>query len=296
MLFWLPHIPVRVGDNPAGPGVSFLRTSDVGSIITAALVVIRVITSSWSGLVVWRSIYLLMEKSDIDIRQINWMVTWKLLRPSTLGSALSTSHKNKTSSSSRTEHKHAKIYHIYVAEILILTWPATLSPILTSAVNWRSRVIETQEFYSLFDEVSGASSVVSIGWWDAYLNHDFVREMFLKLIFRRLKDLVKYRLPEENCRLYLPAVLKYDEAKKATERALTYPCIEIGDIRWTNPHENVSEVQESFGAEIYSEVFATTYNFYTGLLGHVQFTDTAKFPSWLSEKQRYLQLLYCGDF
>lgn len=206
---------MRVGDNPIGTRLTFLRTSDVTSIITAVQVVIRVITSSWSGLVVWRSMYFLMEKSDINIRQIKWMVTWRFLRPATFGSALCTSRANKTSSSSQREHKHAKIYHIHAAVILILMWPATLSaPILTGAVDWKIRrhVIKAKEFHSLFDEASGASSVISIRAWDAYLNFAGMRKELLKAVLLFLKDLSEYRLSEENCRLYLPDVLQYKEA------------------------------------------------------------------------------------
>jgi hypothetical protein len=82
MILWIPQIPLRLDGNDWEPGVSFLKSSDITSIVTAALVAVRIITTSWSGLVAWRCVFLLMEKGDIDIQQLNWTISHNCLVPS----------------------------------------------------------------------------------------------------------------------------------------------------------------------------------------------------------------------
>jgi hypothetical protein len=58
-----------------------LGVGAINTYMTILLVIVRIITTSWSATVAWRSVFYLMEKGNIDIRQLNWRVSWKIGRP-----------------------------------------------------------------------------------------------------------------------------------------------------------------------------------------------------------------------
>lgn len=83
ILLLLPGRIARSNLYPEIVGVhgTWLNVSDITTIISAVLTVIRLPITSWSGTVAWRCGFLLMEKGNIDLRQLNWMVSWKMPRP-----------------------------------------------------------------------------------------------------------------------------------------------------------------------------------------------------------------------
>lgn len=85
-----------------------------------------------------------MEKGDIDLRQINSMVSWKLLRPAEfLGWTRNIRRLFSNEKSIPTQKSKAcSIYWYHVAFILFLMWPAALGgPLLPGSVHWIPRSI-----------------------------------------------------------------------------------------------------------------------------------------------------------
>jgi hypothetical protein len=167
-------------------GVKFanlLRVADINTCMAMALVFIRVTTASWTGTVAW-NVFLLMEKGDIDLQQLNSLVSWKLFRPSKLSEWMYNLSQGLTCSESpvrQYSRRQHSIYGIYVAFILLLMWPATLSaPLLTSAIDWLR--------YTLFipdKPVTDAGGYIR-GWgggpqdtWDEYQRSTAVRQYFV---------------------------------------------------------------------------------------------------------------------
>lgn len=68
--------------NHDGLNHTWLSVSGINACLTASLVAVRVTASSWSSIVAWRFVFLLIEKGGIDLRQLNSMISWKLLLPS----------------------------------------------------------------------------------------------------------------------------------------------------------------------------------------------------------------------
>jgi hypothetical protein len=151
---------------------SRLTVGKLTGIITVVLVLIRITTTSWSGVVAWRSTFALMEKDNIDLQQLNTLVTWKIFRPVVsmaharnffrISPDKSLQHHESTQSSS--------IRAFYIATVMLLMWPATLSaPLVTSAIEWLPAFIDAPEVPYM--DTSGTGQKISLWSW-----REFVRE------------------------------------------------------------------------------------------------------------------------
>jgi hypothetical protein len=115
-----------------------------------------------------------MEKGDIDIRQLNTMVSKKVLLPFgvfnwirvTFRSSLNRSNYTRVSGNG---HKISSIlYTAFVAIILLLMWPAALSaPLLSGSVDWIEQSLDNTAF---LQEPDGTN--ISLSAWASYLIQD----------------------------------------------------------------------------------------------------------------------------
>ncbi|KAI5800464.1 hypothetical protein FPQ18DRAFT_301090 [Pyronema domesticum] len=302
ILFWLSGKAMRFNDNIVMEGVSFLRTSDILTIITAVLVVIRTVTASWSSLVAWRCVFLLMEKGDIDIRQANWTVSWKLLRPISFGWSGWFCTPEKSSGESYMAHNSnpgtAKFYRYCVSIILLLMWPAIFSaPLLTSSVEWvpnvELTVLKTDEVkryqpYWKEDEI----------WYD-YLENVIARRNLVDIMLRIFTYMSQAGVSPENCRTHFnPLRLDVNEnlniQSNRTLHNLTFPCIEISDVQWTKNETDINRLNRIVGDYQRSEVGAYNYYLSSGYVNQVQIVDMGDFPSWELQKRKYIQEKFCN--
>jgi hypothetical protein len=67
-----------------------LGVAGINACVTAALVVTRLASPSWSSTVAWRCAFLLMEKGQIDLKQLNRLVSWKVFLPCNLWKCIRT--------------------------------------------------------------------------------------------------------------------------------------------------------------------------------------------------------------
>lgn len=114
---------------------------DINSAITTAQVFVRIVTSCWPSMVAWQCVFLLMEKGDIDLGQLNSLVSWKSFRPAMLMEWTYTLTRIFSPEAPINQHRNrsrcCNTYGIYVALVLLLMWPASFSaPLLTSSVDW----------------------------------------------------------------------------------------------------------------------------------------------------------------
>jgi hypothetical protein len=126
----------------------WLTSGNINTLISSVLVIIRITIASWSSTVAWRSAFLLMERGNIDLCQVNTMVSWKILQARNLlsgvyGVAVAGILWTPVEKSNQ---KAKNMYALFVASILILMWPATWgAPLLISAVEWLPKEITVRE-------------------------------------------------------------------------------------------------------------------------------------------------------
>lgn len=90
--------------------------SDISTILSATLLVLRLILAAWAGPLCWRTLFFLMEKIGLRRRDLEWLIGYGFFPPST-------------------HLRHAFI--ILIAAILTSTLCAqSASPILTGSITW----------------------------------------------------------------------------------------------------------------------------------------------------------------
>jgi hypothetical protein len=180
-----------------------------------------------------------MEKGDIDLHQLNSLISWKLLRPVKFMKGKCALHRllSKESTILDLKKRPRDEYGIYVAFVLLLMWPATISaPLLTSAVDWlpHYRLLSAQP---INESASNSNSTTRYLNWQEYLQSDIFREYFygpITLEYARFllasNALGTHILNQGRCR-HINKLTTYP-ANMPIHDAI-YPCIEIGDIIWS---------------------------------------------------------------
>jgi hypothetical protein len=242
VLILLPNRIARSDLYPdiAGWTTTWLSVSSITSIISGALTVLRLPITSWSSTVAWRCAFLLMEKGDIDLRQINSMVSWKLLRPAEVTGPFRKLFSKKAPTKLEIKTKNSSYYTSYVTIILVLMWPAALSaPILSGAVDW-------QPYTQPFLYKSNSDPNAGIAAWENYLSG----EKGTAARGDRVKQAVRYAsmiadndkpLGLGHCR----SISKEKNYKVGDQvNGDTYPCIGIGKVEWIPANGDVIPIQK----------------------------------------------------
>jgi hypothetical protein len=87
-----------------------------------------------------------MEKGQIDLKQLNRLVSWKVFLPCNLWKCIRSLFRTHGPRIRSPQQVAEKRNGIYVATILLLMWPATLSaPVLTSAIDWKVHTTYTDD-------------------------------------------------------------------------------------------------------------------------------------------------------
>ena len=117
LIFFVDGRQFNAGSPPQA-FTSSLYQVHVSGLISLANTALRPIISVCRGLLVWRSIYILLDKRGITINELNRLATWNL---PTLSAAASNARKT----------------WIYWPLVVLLLWPAQYaSPLVQSSVAW----------------------------------------------------------------------------------------------------------------------------------------------------------------
>jgi hypothetical protein len=232
-------------------GKLILRVGDVTTLISAALVIVKLLVSSWTTLIVWACGHHLLynarpskingDKSEAaKAKDVSFMMRWKL--PSWIKPPFS-----KPS----TPHE----WVISVA-LLIGTFQAFISPVLTGAVNWTSTSVPVDTSV----RVAAVDPQANFGSWYWY-NYDYnptglSRRQYLRtaagyasMVWSDVSTVSKsgISLMGNGCR----HVVTNSEAVGPNSTLLNavMPCIKINNIKWHNASDVVSRSQWVYVAD-----------------------------------------------
>jgi hypothetical protein len=173
-------------------------------------------------------------------------------------------------------------------------WPATMSaPLLTSALDWETRYFDVPEkLYTVQDGNDPPSNLYFTTWHD-YLEMSQFRRFLVYEAVSIFEEMKAAELPADNCRLYVRPGL----VSTANVQDLTYPCIDIGPIRWIKPQDplNFPIYQQMFALKQLSYVTGNTFTMTSGQATQVQLIDNELFPPWPYDRKKYLENIYCED-
>jgi hypothetical protein len=135
-------------------------------------------------------------------------------------------------------------------------------------------------------------------WYD-YLENVVARRNLVDIMFRIFNYMSQAGVSPDNCRTHFkPLRLDVNEnlniQSNHTLHNLTFPCIEISDIQWTNNETDISRLNRIVGEYQRSEVGAYNYYLSSGYVNQVQIVDMGDFPSWTSQKRKYIQEKFCN--
>jgi hypothetical protein len=99
----------------------FMQASDITTMVSAAVVVVRIASASWATISAWRCAFIILEHGGVMLQNFNRIVSWKLYWPGWTGWTKETT--------------------IACLSLLLLT-PATLvTPVITGAFGWEETMI-----------------------------------------------------------------------------------------------------------------------------------------------------------
>lgn len=189
-------------------GYPRLQASDITTAISAALVIVRLVTNTWVAVATWRCVYILLEKTGLSLPQLNSLVAHKvpLKFPGSSG------------------------YSWLITAVLVLMLPAQLAaPLVSGAVGWNDMVMTVGGYYitsSLLDPASASTQE----YWAQYLNDVGSRYSVVSgsTIYRG------WLFPEESVLGQAPCrrVMWTELAVNSTIDKITIPCLEIHSIKW----------------------------------------------------------------
>jgi hypothetical protein len=118
-----------------------LRVSDVTSLISSALMVIRFFVSAWTGVVIWNCVFILLERQGLTLLQINRIVSFYL----------------------PPVPEHPETHRVVLLLLLVIP-QQFISPILTGAVDWNPAL----EYSTLSQVKSGKALPSALTSWYYY--------------------------------------------------------------------------------------------------------------------------------
>ncbi|KAF5554636.1 multidrug resistance-associated abc transporter [Fusarium mexicanum] len=144
-VYWLNGKSFEINGSP-NPGTR-LTQSDVTTLFSAAMVVGRIICTTWQALAAWRCAFILLEKTGLSLATTSRLISWQAPTPSML-----------RASSSR------KGTRAVVALILLLAWPAQIaSPLASGSLSWAPSTVYDSPISSI--SLSGAPALLNPWKW-----------------------------------------------------------------------------------------------------------------------------------
>jgi len=256
----------------------YLQTSDVATAIAAGLVLVRITTASWSSMVAWRCVYILLEKDRLDLRQLNTIISWKIYPTDLFGR----SRKPKRTSISTSQSR--SVFRVWASIVLVLMWPASLgAPLLTSAVNWDS----DHEFTPRTNLNPHSGNHSSTEAWRLFQTSSTDRR---NTVVRAVSNVGRMTmntngLQLDSCR-HVVSVQGLEAGAKVENDV--FPCIETGDIKWSSLPSDIEKKLH------YTRIFSliNTEMFVSGQIGAVALFDLGQLESALKFRASSQQ---CGE-
>lgn len=182
---------------------TYLRASDITTVITGALVIVRIASTSWSALASWRCVYVLLENNGLDLEQLDWMVSWRLPR-------------TKTGK-----------YSWLVILTLCLIWPSQFAaPLLSGAVDLKS-----VEGFAPNGSVWMRGADANYSWYAESVNYRRPRVNQAVMEFASVSMAAStQKQSNHSCRRYI----EIDKTLPlgSTVENVIFPCITIHSISW----------------------------------------------------------------
>ncbi|KAL4945739.1 hypothetical protein BDV06DRAFT_184077 [Aspergillus oleicola] len=241
-------------------GTLVLRVGDVTTLISAAMVIVKLLVGAWTTLTVWACGHYLLTKAvtttaptetDADERQqdlaineakqVGWMIRWKLPPWLRLRSRLPQTPRQ----------------WIISATLLILTVQAFIAPIITGAVNWTSTSIAAPDETLSVPAVEGNTDFGGWYWFNyPYEDTSLTKKPRLRMAAgyaslmwgdARSKAPNGTSLTGNGCRHIVPARQGLDQ--NATLQDAVLPCVRIDSIQWHKAGEEVPRVEWVYVAD-----------------------------------------------
>jgi len=237
-----------------------LRVSEVTTILSAALVVVRICVSSWTAVTVWRCAFILMEEGHINLPQLNNMIDFRI---------------------PFSKPKSGKEW-VVVSVILLLFPQPFIGPLVTGAVGW-STSLQWSERKELDNGHYGGS--LDMGLATLFLNKSLIPDISTRYSSKEIDRL------DWTALVLMPSVMKAlpikanglvsimwgvagnSERETKSEprpqkalcrqrvaiapdelipvKSIVYgsdlPCISVGEISWQEPSEPIRKMVETNG-------------------------------------------------
>lgn len=224
LIVFVDEVQVNSGDDRwlGSGGQPMLLASDITTAVSAALVVVRVVTGSWTAITAWRCVYILLEKDSLSLGQLNFMVAYKI--PSKISGG----------------------YSWLVVVILLLLLPAQFAaPLASGAVGWQNVQVLLENHNVTSAAVEFPNGTLPNWWWNSYFANQPTRSNMVIMALRKSFELF---LDEEQpkttgCR----RLVKSDLSVGSTVSDTPIPCLVVHSIKWdtTPPSKDLTDLLSS---------------------------------------------------
>ncbi|KAI5813976.1 hypothetical protein BZA77DRAFT_372817 [Pyronema omphalodes] len=232
---------------------SRLTVGELNAIITAVLIVVRITTMSWSGVVAWRSAFSLMESDNIDLHQFNTLISWKIFRPVISMAPARRLHRicSVKSLQGHESGQRGSVRGFYIAVVMLLMWPVSLSaPLVTSSLG----LLPTQHWLPnvLFMDTAGTGKNISLWDWKLFVKeHLRSSEYVMRVVASRVTRSTIANQPQHiwsdfNLCRHFEIPEHWEKVKPQPN--ITFPCIQTSRIQWNNDPEHIRRVRRLFAS------------------------------------------------
>jgi len=192
-------------------GTTFWNASDITTMVTAGLVLLRIVSNSWAAMSAWRCAFIMLETDGLSLLQFQRTVSWRI--PCT------------------TRIRQSFRYSV-VAVILVLMIPSNfMAPILSGAIGWRDVQAPVGTEHIIFRP----RAPEQLWYWYLHLASDRFRIAQRAAGYTNLA-LANKRDPNVNTCRYVSSDTGY-LPNNTTVKDIRVPCIDIHDISWDQDRE-----------------------------------------------------------
>ncbi|CAE6348701.1 unnamed protein product [Rhizoctonia solani] len=206
---------------------SLLLQSDVVTILSSAIIVLRLALGAWSTGLCWRSALFLMERKGLSRSGLRWLIGAGVLTPSL----------------------HARdIMTFLTGATLLVTLAANfVSPLLTGSISW----VPSNQPALFVPESSGLKvSIVEFReFWSDYLRQDYLREQVIQMSAGAINT--AWGRNADNSVLKRAVSFANGLELNSTITNVTLPYFVIHSLEWVkNPYETLTPDQRNFSQTI----------------------------------------------
>ncbi|KAJ3531940.1 hypothetical protein NM208_g8653 [Fusarium decemcellulare] len=232
-------------------GKLILRVGDVTTIISAALVVVRLLVGSWTTLAVWACGHFMLSNASspsgpdnkaatIQTKEVRWMMRWKL--PPWLRAPFSLPASRRQ-------------WAISLALVMV-TVQTFISPVLTGAVNWTSTPVSAPDVIVPVAAVDHRADFGNWKWFNYPYKTAIARKPYLRtaagyasMVWSDLSSLSPNgsSLTGNGCRHVVSG--QDSLGRNATLLNAVIPCIQIHSIDWYKAGDEVSRAEWVYVAD-----------------------------------------------